>query len=37
MKGNGLYLTPHSRFVEGDGLFLKHGECINDISNIPVL
>ena len=25
-----LYLTPHSRFVEGDGLFLKHG---NDISN----
>ena len=29
-KGNGLYLAPHPRFVEGDGLFLKHG---NDISN----
>ena len=22
-KGGGRYLTPHSRFVEGDGLFLK--------------
>ena len=22
-KGNGLYLAPHPRFVEGDGLFLK--------------
>ena len=30
MKGDGLYLAPHPRFVEGDGLFLKHGE---DISN----
>ena len=29
-KGNGLYLAPLPRFVEGDGLFLKHG---NDISN----
>ena len=28
-KGGGLYLTPHPRFVEGDGLSLKHG---NDIS-----
>ena len=27
-KGNGLYLAPHPRFVEGDGLFQKHG---NDI------
>ena len=47
-KGNGLYLAPHPRFVEGDGLSLNHG---NDISrgaglmmrknspfkNIPVL
>ena len=24
-KGNGLYLAQHPRFVEGDGLFLKHG------------
>ena len=29
-KNNCLYLAPHPRFVEGDGLFLKHG---NDISN----
>ena len=29
-KGNGLYLAPHPRFVEGDGLFLKHGEDISD-------
>ena len=29
MKGDGLYLAPHPPFVEGDGLFLKHG---NDIS-----
>ena len=28
-KGIGLYLAPHPRFVEGDGLFLKHE---NDIS-----
>ena len=27
-KGNGLYLAPHPRFIESDGLFLKHG---NDI------
>ena len=26
---NGLYLAPHPRFVEGDGLFLKHGEEIS--------
>ena len=48
MKGNGLYLAPHPRFVEGDGLFLKHGEDISDgagllmgknspFKNIPVL
>ena len=30
-KCNGLYLTPHRPFVEGDGLFLKHG--IEDISD----
>ena len=29
-KGNGLYLAPHPRFVEGDGLFLKHDEDISD-------
>ena len=49
MKGNGLNLAPHPRFVEGgDGLFLKHGEDISDgagllmgenspFMNIPVL
>ena len=47
MKGNGLYLATHPRFVEGDGLFLKHGEDISDgagllmgnslFKNIPVL
>ena len=30
MKGEGLYLAPHPRFVEGDGLFLKHREDISD-------
>ena len=30
MKGDGLYLAPHPRFVECDGLFLKHGEDISD-------
>ena len=29
-KGDGLYLTPHPRFVEGDGLFVKHGNDISD-------
>ena len=29
-KGNGLCLAPHPRFVEGDGLFLKHGNDISD-------
>ena len=29
-KGNGIYLDPHLRFVEGDGLFLKHGDDISD-------
>ena len=48
LKGNGLYLAPHPRFVEGDGLFLKHGNDISDgagllmgknnpFKNIPVL
>ena len=27
---DGLYLAPHPRFVEGDRLFLKHGEDISD-------
>ena len=47
-KMKGLYLAPHPRFVEGDGLFLKHGEDISDgagllmgknspFKNIPVL
>ena len=47
-KGNGLYLAPHPRFVEGDELFLKHGNGISDgagllmgknstFKNIPVL
>ena len=29
-EGNVLYLAPHPRFVEGDGLFLKHGNDISD-------
>ena len=47
-KGDRLYLAPHSRFVEGDGLFLKRGNDIRDCAdqlmgknstfkNIPVL
>ena len=47
-KGNGFYLAPHLRFVEGDGLFRQHGEDISDgagllmgenspFKNIPVL
>ena len=48
MKGNGLNLPPHPRFVEGDGLFVKHWDDISDgasllmgknspLKNIPVL
>ena len=48
MKGNGLYLAPHISFVEGDVLFLYHGNDINDgaallivknspFKNIPIL
>ena len=48
MKGNGLYLAQHPCFVEGDGLFLKHGDGISDgadllmgknslFKNIPIL
>ena len=48
LKGNGLYLAPHPRFVESDGLFLKPGNDISDgagllmgknslFKNIPVL
>ena len=29
-KGSDLYRAPHPRFVEGDGLFLKHGNDISD-------
>ena len=47
-NGNSLYLAPHPRFVEGDGLFLKYGNDISDgasllmgknspFKNIPVL
>ena len=45
-KCYGFYLAPHPRFVEGDGLFLKHGNDISDGAgllmgknspNIPVL
>ena len=45
---NGLFLAPHPRFLEIDGLFLKHGNDISDgagllmgknspFKNIPVL
>ena len=45
IKGDGLYLAPHPRFVEGDGLFLKHDEDgagllmgkNSPFQNIPVL
>ena len=48
MKDDGLYLAPHPRFAEGEGLFLKHGADISDgagllmgknnpFKNIPVL
>ena len=30
MKDDGLYLAPHPRFVEGDGLSLKHAADISD-------
>ena len=44
-KGDGLYLAPHPRFVEGDGLFLKHGNdgagllmgAKSPFENIPIL
>ena len=47
-EGNSLYFAPHPRFVEGDGLLLKHGNDISDgagllmgknspFKNIPVL
>ena len=47
-EGNGLYQAPHPRFIEGDGLFLKHGDDISHgacllmgnnspFKNIPVL
>ena len=34
MKGNGLYPAPHPRFVEGDGLFVKHGNDISDSAGL---
>ena len=30
VKDKDIYLAPHPRFVEGDGLSLKHGEDISD-------
>ena len=36
MKGNGLYLAPLPRIVEGDGLFLKHCEDISDVAGLPL-
>ena len=39
-KGTGLYLAPHPRLVECDGLFLKRGNDVSDgadpFMNIPV-
>ena len=32
--GDGLYLAPHPRFVEGDGPFLKHGNDISDCAGL---
>ena len=29
-EGNGLYQAPHPHIVEGDGLFLEHGDDISD-------
>ena len=50
VRGHGLYLTPHKRLsgVHGDGLYLKCGSTIRDVSglilgpnstfkNIPIL
>ena len=48
IEGDDLYLAPHPPFVEGDGLFLKHGNDISDgagllmgmnspLKNIPIL
>ena len=36
-KDNGLYLAPHPRFVEGDGLFLKHGNVISDDAGLMMV
>ena len=33
-KGNGLYLAPDPRIVEGDGLFLKYGNDISDVAGL---
>ena len=36
VRGNGLYLTPHTRLpdVHGDGLYLKRGSMIRDGSGL---
>ena len=34
MKGDGLFLAPHPRFVKGDELFLKHGADISDVDGL---
>ena len=36
-KGNGLYLAPHPRLVEGDGLLLKHGNDISDGAGLLII
>ena len=36
-KGNGLYLAPHPRFVEGNALFLKHGNDISDGDGLLII
>ena len=34
VQNDGLYLAPHPRFVEGDGLFLKHGNDNSDSAGL---
>ena len=34
-KGDDLYLAPHPPLLKGDGLFLKHGNCLLMGKNSP--
>ena len=36
VKGNGLYLTPHSseNHAVGDGLYLKHGDAVHNAEGL---